>query len=100
MVEQKYLLDNCSDREYTQEVLSRVEPELLHFEIITSVQHFVRKGVVVMLHTILWGILILVLLIWLFGFLFKLAGGIIRILIAIAAIIIIINVLSYLLHWF
>jgi hypothetical protein len=53
-----------------------------------------------MLHTILWGILILVLLIWLFGFLFRLAGGIIRILIAIAAIIIIVNVLSYLFHWF
>jgi len=53
-----------------------------------------------MLHTILWGILILVLLIWLFGFFFKLAGGLIRILIAIAAIIIIVNVLSYLLHWF
>ena len=53
-----------------------------------------------MLHTILWGILILVLVIWLLGFLFKLAGGIIRILIAIAAIIIIVNILSYLFHWF
>jgi len=53
-----------------------------------------------MLHTVLWGILILVLVIWLFGFFFKLAGGIIRILIAVAAIIIIVNILSYLLHWF
>ena len=53
-----------------------------------------------MLHTILWGILILVLVIWLLGFFFKLAGGIIRILIAIAAIIIIVNLLSYLFHWF
>jgi hypothetical protein len=81
-------------------VLSQEEPELLHFEIVTDVQYFVRKGVIIMLHFILWGILILVLLIWLFGFLFKLAGGIIRILIAIAAIIIILNVLSYLFHWF
>ncbi|MGZ3611767.1 MAG: lmo0937 family membrane protein, partial [Ktedonobacteraceae bacterium] len=68
--------------------------------LITGVQYFVRKGVIIMLHTILWGILILVLVIWLLGFFFKLAGGIIRILIAIAAIIIIVNVLSYLLHWF
>jgi len=81
-------------------VLTQVLPELLHFELSSGVQNFDRKGVIIMLHTILWGILILVLLIWLFGFLFKLAGGIIRILIAIAAIIIIINVLSYLLHWF
>ena len=53
-----------------------------------------------MLHTVLWGIVILVLVIWLLGLFFRLAGGIIRILIAIAAIIIIINVLSYLFHWF
>jgi Family of unknown function (DUF5670) len=53
-----------------------------------------------MLHTVLWGIVILVLLVWLFGLFFRLAGGIIRVLIAIAAIIIIINVLSYILHWF
>jgi len=81
-------------------VLSQVEPELLYFELSTGVQFFDRKGVIIMLHTILWGILILVLLIWLFGFLFKIAGGIIRILIAIAAIIIIVNVLSYIFHWF
>ena len=81
-------------------MLSQVEPELLHFELSTGVQYFDRKGVIIMLHTILWGILILVLVIWLLGFFFKLAGGIIRVLIAIAAIIIIINVLSYVLHWF
>ena len=53
-----------------------------------------------MLHNILWGIVILVLLIWLFGLLFRLAGGIIRILIAIAGIIIIVNVLGYIFNWF
>jgi hypothetical protein len=53
-----------------------------------------------MLHTVLWGIVILILVIWLLGLFFRLAGGIIRILIAIAGIIIIINVLSYIFHWF
>jgi hypothetical protein len=53
-----------------------------------------------MLHTVLWGIVILVLVIWLLGLFFRLAGGIIRILIVIAGIIIIINVLSYIFHWF
>jgi hypothetical protein len=53
-----------------------------------------------MLHTVLWGIVILVLVIGLLGFFFRLAGGIIRILIAIAGIIIILNVLGYLFHWF
>ena len=53
-----------------------------------------------MLHTLLWGIIILVLLIWLFGLFFRLAGGILRILVLIAAIIIIVNVLSYVFHWF
>ena len=96
----KIVLDYCRDREYTQEVLSQEEPELLHFELITSVQRLVRKGVVFMLHTVLWGIVVLILLVWLFGLFFHLAGGIIRVLIAIAAIIIIINVLSYILHWF
>jgi Family of unknown function (DUF5670) len=53
-----------------------------------------------MLHTVLWGIIILILVIWLFGFLFRIAGGILRILIAVAAVIIIINILSYILNWF
>ena len=53
-----------------------------------------------MLHTVLWGIVIVILILWLLGFLFRIAGGIIRILIAVAAVIIIINILSYLLHWF
>ena len=53
-----------------------------------------------MLHTVLWGIVILVLVIGLLGFFFRLAGGIIRILIAIAGIIIVINILSYIFHWF
>ena len=61
---------------------------------------YAREGVIVMLHTVLWGIVILILVIWLLGFLFRIAGGIIRILIAVAAVIIIINILSYLLHWF
>ena len=53
-----------------------------------------------MLHNVLWGIVILILLIWLFGLLFRLAGGIIRILLIIAAVIIVFNILSYVLHWF
>ncbi|HYT45142.1 MAG TPA: DUF5670 family protein, partial [Methylomirabilota bacterium] len=52
-----------------------------------------------MLHTVLWGIVILILVIWLLGLFFRLAGGIIRILIAVAAVIIIINLISYFLHW-
>ncbi len=53
-----------------------------------------------MLHNILWGIVILVLVIWLFGLLFRIAGGIIRILLLVAAVIIVVNILSYVLHWF
>ena len=48
-----------------------------------------------MLHTVLWGIVIVVLVLWLLGFLFRIAGGIIRILIALAAVIIIINIITY-----
>jgi hypothetical protein len=52
-----------------------------------------------MLHTVLWGIVIIILVLWLLGFLFKIAGGIIRILIALAAVIIIINIITYILHF-
>ncbi len=52
-----------------------------------------------MLHTVLWGIFIVVLVLWLLGFLFRIAGGIIRILIAVAAVIIIINIITYILHF-
>ncbi len=51
-----------------------------------------------MLHTVLWGIVIVVLVLWLLGFLFRIAGGIIRILIAVAAVIIIINIITYILR--
>ena len=51
-----------------------------------------------MLHTVLWGIVIVVLVLWLLGFLFRIAGGIIRILIAVAAVIIVINIITYILH--
>jgi hypothetical protein len=51
-----------------------------------------------MLHTVLWGIVIVVLILWLLGFLFRIAGGIIRILIAVAAVIIIINIITYILR--
>ena len=51
-----------------------------------------------MLHTVLWGIVILILVIWLLGLFFRLAGGIIRILIAVAAVIIIINIIKYILR--
>jgi hypothetical protein len=60
---------------------------------------YVREGVIVMLHTVLWGIVIVVLILWLLGFLFRIAGGIIRILIAVAAVIIIINIITYILHF-
>ena len=52
-----------------------------------------------MLHTVLWGIVIIILVLWLLGFLFKIAGGIIRILIALAAVIIIINIITYILRF-
>ena len=52
-----------------------------------------------MLHNVLWGIVILVLVIGLLGFFFRLAGGIIRILIAVAAVIIVINIITYILHF-
>lgn len=51
-----------------------------------------------MLHTVLWGIVILILIIWLLGLFFRIAGGIIRILIALAAIIIIVNIITYILR--
>ena len=51
-----------------------------------------------MLHTVLWGIVILILVLWLLGLLFRIAGGIIRILIAVAAVIIIINNITYILR--
>jgi Family of unknown function (DUF5670) len=53
-----------------------------------------------MLHTVLWGIVIVVLILWLLGLFFRIAGGIIRILIAVAAVIIIVNIISYFVHWF
>jgi hypothetical protein len=52
-----------------------------------------------MLHIVLWGIVIVILVLWLLGFLFRIAGGIIRILIALAAVIIIINIITYILHF-
>jgi hypothetical protein len=52
-----------------------------------------------MLHTVLWGIVIVILVLWLLGFLFHIAGGIIRILIALAAVIIIINIITYILRF-
>lgn len=52
-----------------------------------------------MLHTVLWGIVIVVLVLWLLGFLFRIAGGIIRILIAVAAVLIVINIITYILHF-
>ncbi len=51
-----------------------------------------------MLHTVLWGIVIVILILWLLGFLFRIAGGIIRILIAVAAVIIIVNIITYILR--
>jgi hypothetical protein len=51
-----------------------------------------------MLHIVLWGIVIVVLILWLLGLLFRIAGGIIRILIAVAAVIIVVNIITYILR--
>ena len=51
-----------------------------------------------MLHTVLWGIVIVILVLWLLGLLFRIAGGIIRILIALAVVVIVINIITYILH--
>lgn len=58
----------------------------------------IREGVTLMLHTVLWGIVIVVLILWLLGLLFRIAGGIIRILIAVAAVIIVVNIITYILR--
>ena len=63
----------------------------------SSVYSSIWEGVITMLHTVLWGIVIVILVLWLLGFLFRIAGGIIRILIAVAAVIIIINIITYIL---
>jgi hypothetical protein len=63
------------------------------------VHHSILDGVITMLHIVLWGIVIVVLILWLLGFLFRFAGGIIRILIAVAAVIIIINIITYILRF-
>jgi uncharacterized protein DUF5670 len=51
-----------------------------------------------MLHTVLWGIVIVVLILWLLGLFFRIAGGIIRILLAVAAVIIVVNIITYILR--
>lgn len=53
-----------------------------------------------LIHTILWIIVAVVLLVLLVGLFFRFAGCLIRGLIAVAAIIIIFNILSYIFHWF
>jgi len=59
----------------------------------------IREGVIVMLHTVLWGIVIVVLILWLLGLFFRIAGGIIRILLAVAAVIIVVNIITYILRF-
>jgi hypothetical protein len=53
-----------------------------------------------MIQNILWGIVIVVLILWLLGFFFKIFKGLINILLAVAAVIIIINLIDYFVHWF
>jgi hypothetical protein len=48
-----------------------------------------------MLHNILWGIIIVVLALWIIGFFFHIARGLINILLAVAAVIIVINLITY-----
>ena len=53
-----------------------------------------------MFQNILWAIVIILLILWLLGFFFRFARGLINILLAIAGIIIIINILDYIFHFF
>ncbi len=48
-----------------------------------------------MLHTILWGVVIVVLVLWLLGFLFRITKGFIHILLIVAAVIILFNLLFH-----
>ncbi len=46
-----------------------------------------------MLHTILWAIIVLVLIVWLLGFIFRIGRGLIHLLLIVAAVIIVFNLL-------
>jgi Family of unknown function (DUF5670) len=51
-----------------------------------------------MLQNILWGVIIVLLILWALGFFFRIARGLINILLAVAAVIIIINIISYIMR--
>ncbi len=48
-----------------------------------------------MLHTILWAIIVLVLIVWLLGFIFRIGRGFIHLLLIVAVVIIIFNLLFH-----
>jgi hypothetical protein len=48
-----------------------------------------------MLAPILWGVVIVVLILWLLGFFFRIGRGLIHLLLVVAAVIIIFNIFSY-----
>ena len=48
-----------------------------------------------MLHTILWAIIVLVLIVWLLGFIFRIGRGLIHLLLIVAAVIIVFNLLIH-----
>ena len=53
-----------------------------------------------MFQNILWGVLVFILILWLIGLFFRFARGFITILLAVAGIIIVVNVLDYVFHFF
>lgn len=48
-----------------------------------------------MLHTIIWGLVVLVLVLWLLGLIFRVARGFIHILLIVAAALIVLNLLFH-----
>jgi hypothetical protein len=48
-----------------------------------------------MLHNVLWAIVVLVLIVWLLGFIFRIGRGLIHLLLIVAAVIIIFNLLFH-----
>ena len=48
-----------------------------------------------MLHTVLWAIIVLVLIVWLLGFIFRIGRGLIHLLLIVAVVIIIFNLLFH-----
>jgi Family of unknown function (DUF5670) len=58
-----------------------------------AIRRRIGKGVCLMLHNILWAIIVLVLIVWLLGLIFRVGRGLIHLLLIVAAVIIIFNLL-------